>query len=166
MDGWHDFFVAMAGAAVAFAGLVLVSVSINLDRIIEQPGLVGRSSGPLIVLFTLFVASSTMLIPDQRSWFYGIELLAIALVFALVIGSVLRRQRTASRSLEQQGRIPAHSFHARVALCAVTALFLLAGGLMLLGEDARGLYVLVPAIFAGFLFSFLEAWVLLVEIDR
>ena len=42
MEGWHDFFVAQAGAAVAFAGLVLVSISINLERIIkagaiEQP---------------------------------------------------------------------------------------------------------------------------------
>ncbi len=60
MDGWDNYFVAQAGAAAAFAGLVLVSVSINLDKIIKGPGLVGRSAELLIVLFTLLTTASFM----------------------------------------------------------------------------------------------------------
>ncbi len=78
MEGWHDFFVAQAGAAVAFAGLVLVSISINLERIVKAPGLVGRSAEPLVILFSLFVASSLLLVPDQSTRAYGMELLGLA----------------------------------------------------------------------------------------
>src|SRR5215211_5948885 len=106
MDGWDNFFVAMAGAAVAFAGLVLVSISINLERIIKQPGLINRSAEPLIVLFTLFVASSIILVPDQRTRFYGYELLALAIAFAIVIGKVLSSQRESVRQAQQQGLAP------------------------------------------------------------
>ena len=84
MEEWGNFFVAMAGASVAFAGLVLVSVSINLKQILKQPGLISRAGKPLVVLFTLFVASSIMLIPDQRRSFYGIELMLLAVNINLV----------------------------------------------------------------------------------
>ncbi len=114
MDGWDNFFVAMAGAAVAFAGLVLVSISINLERIIKQPGLVGRSGTPLVVLFTIFVASSIILIPDQRVRFYGYELLTLAIVFALVITRVFKGQQPAALQAEKTGESPANSFRFRV----------------------------------------------------
>ena len=40
----------VCGANAGFAGLVLVSISINLDRIVKQSSLIGRSAEPLIVL--------------------------------------------------------------------------------------------------------------------
>lgn len=166
MDGWNDFFVAMAGAAVAFAGLVLVSISINLDRIVQQPGLTGRASIPLIVLFTLFVSASTMLIPDQRISTYGIIVLLLAIAFSIVVTIVLRKQRGISRQLEQQGLVPRSSFQMRLGLCTGTALFMLAAGVILTNGTARGVFFMVPAMIIGFFLSFLEAWVLLIEIDR
>lgn len=166
MEGWHDFFVTMSGAAVAFAGLVLVGISINLDRIIEQPGLVDKSAGPLIVLFTLFVTSSVMLIPGQRIRFLGFELLVASISFAIAIGIILRRQSEYSRQVERQGIAPPNSFRFRLALCAVIVGFLILGSGMLIGGNTTGIYALVPAIVIGFLYSFLEAWVLLIEIDR
>src|SRR6476661_6192372 len=99
MEGWHDFFVAQAGAAVAFAGLVLVSISINLERIIKAPGLIGRSAEPLVILFSLFVASSLLLVPDQSTRAYGLELLVLAIAFSIVIAFVLRSQRAAFHEL-------------------------------------------------------------------
>ncbi len=166
MDIWHDYFVAMGGAAVAFAGLVLVSISINLDRIVRQPGLAGRAAVPLVVLFTLFVAASTILIPDQRIWFYGIEMLIVAAAFTVVIGFLLGEQRTAARQTAQQGLAPRRSFLVRLVLCGIVALFLWAASIGLLRGHERAAYLLVPAMIAGFLLSFLEAWVLLIEIDR
>lgn len=166
MDGWDNFFVAMAGAAVAFAGLVLVSISINLDRIVKQSSLIGRSAEPLIVLFTLFVASSIILIPDQRTTLYGIELLVLAIAFAAFIGSILRHQRNPTVDNERHGLAPRNSFRFRFLLCAFTAGFLLAAGVVLTLGDERGVYLLVPAVILGFLLSFTDAWVLLIEIDR
>jgi hypothetical protein len=166
MDGWDNFFVAMAGAAVAFAGLVLVSVSINLERIVKQPGLVSRSAGPLIILFTLFIASSIVLIPEQRLRFYGYELLALAIGFVIVVGLDLSKQRAQSAEAARSGLAPRNSFRFRVSVSALTAGFLLAAGITLSLGHERGVYFLVPAVVTGFLISFVEAWVLLIEIDR
>jgi modulator of FtsH protease len=165
MDGWHDFFVAQAGAAVAFAGLVLVSISINLERIIKAPGLIGRSAEPLTILFSLFVASSLFLVPDQSTRAYGLELLALAIVFSIVIAYVLRSQR-AAMAADVDERSPRSSFPARAALCAITAaLLLVSGAVTALGHE-RGVFLMLPAVIAGFLLAFLDAWVLLIEIDR
>lgn len=166
MDGWDNYFVAQAGAAAAFAGLVLVSVSINLEKIINGPGLVGRSAEPLIILFTLFVSASCMLIPDQAIWVYGIEILVIAIAFGATIGFVLRRQHGVLFSPANPVPPPPHSFQLRVVLCLVTAAALMAAGVLLaLGHD-RGTFALVPAMLVGFLLAFLDAWVLLIEVDR
>jgi hypothetical protein len=166
MDGCDNYFVAMAGAAVAFAGLVLVSISINLERIIEQPGLISRSAEPLIVLFALFIASTIILIPDQRTRFYGYELIALAAAFAIVIGKTMHSQRGSAVQAVQAGLAPGNSFRFRFLLCAMTAAFLLAAGVALALGHEDGAYFLVPAAVAGFLLSFVEAWVLLIEIDR
>ncbi len=163
MDGWDNYFVAMAGAAVAFAGLVLVSVSINLERIIKQPGLVGRAVEPLAVLFSLFVASSIVLIPGQRLRFYGYELLVLAIAFAIVIGKVLHNQR---EQAEKAGLAPGNSFRFRFSVCVITTLALFAAGAALALGHEKGMFFLVPAMVTGFLLSFVDAWVLLIEIDR
>jgi hypothetical protein len=166
MEGWHDFFVAQAGAAVAFAGLVLVSISINLERIIKVPGLIGRSAEPLVILFSLFVASSVMLVPDQSTWIYGLAVLALAIMFAIVIAIVLRNQRVATLDAETRGIVPRSSFQARATLCAITAGFLIGAGIVMALGSERGIYFMVPAVISGFLLAFLDAWVLLIEIDR
>ena len=166
MNGWDNFFVAMAGAAVAFAGLVLVSISINLDRIIKQPGLVGRAAAPLVVLFTLFVASSIMLIPDQRLRFYGYELLALAIAFVISMSKVLHGQHRSALQVEKAGLAPENSFRFRFLLCTIIAITLLGAGVTLSAGNEKGIFLMAPAAITAFLFCFIEAWVLLIEIDR
>jgi hypothetical protein len=63
-------------------------------------------------------------------------------------------------------RSPRSSFPARAALCAITAaLLLVSGAVTALGHE-RGVFLMLPAVIAGFLLAFLDAWVLLIEIDR
>ncbi len=156
----------MAGASVAFAGLVLVSISINLESIIKQPGLIGRSAEPLVVLFTLFTASSIILIPDQRLVFYGIETAILGTVFATLIGVVLRNQHKRARETVKKRQSPEYSFGFRAILCTLIALGLVAAGIVLATGNEKGAFLIAPAMVAGFFLSFVDAWVLLIEIDR
>ena len=38
-SAWHEFFVALAGAAAALTGLLFVAVSLNLRQILAFPSL-------------------------------------------------------------------------------------------------------------------------------
>jgi hypothetical protein len=44
ITGWPEFLVAAAGAVGALAGLLFVSLSINVARIIETPAVSGRAA--------------------------------------------------------------------------------------------------------------------------
>jgi len=124
------------------------------------------TASALIVLFTLFVASSIILIPDQRTMFYGIEILVLAVAFAVVIGIVLHLQHDPAVDNERQGIAPRNSFRFRFLLCVLIAAFLSATGITLALDHENGAFLLAPAMTVGFLLAFTDAWVLLIEIDR
>ena len=67
MDEWHDFFLAQAGAAGVLTGLVFVGASINLQKILSQPGsgLPGRAADALILLVAVLTASVLLLVPGR-----------------------------------------------------------------------------------------------------
>jgi hypothetical protein len=81
MGDWHDFFLAQAGAAGVLTGLVFVSVSLNLEKIMSQPefGLAGRAGEALILLVAVLTASCLLLVPGQGTMIVGLEVLAIGL---------------------------------------------------------------------------------------
>ena len=73
---WKDFYVAVSGAAAAFAGLLFVGLSINLTAIIKAPGISDRAGETLIFLGAVLVAALLGLVP-QSSTAFGIELLCV-----------------------------------------------------------------------------------------
>ena len=68
MDQWHEFFLAQAGAAGVLVGLVFVGVSINLEKILSDPGsgLTGRAAEALILLVAVLTASTLLLVELLR----------------------------------------------------------------------------------------------------
>jgi hypothetical protein len=84
--GWHDFFLAAAGASAALLGLLFVGVSINLAAITgdERVDLRARAGQAFTNLVFVLVIALLMLIPDP-------DPRSIALALALVAGLGLLR---------------------------------------------------------------------------
>jgi hypothetical protein len=78
--GWHDFYLAAAGASAALLGLLFVGVSINLGAIAarERPDLRSRAGLAFSNLIYVLVVSLVLLFPNPEPHGIGIGLGAIA----------------------------------------------------------------------------------------
>ena len=84
MGSWADFFVAELGAAAALTGLVIVGISINVTRILQDKGLPGRAIETLVLPTGILVASTYALVPHQPDWLLGIEFISTGAVMWLI----------------------------------------------------------------------------------
>lgn len=159
--GWSEFFVAVAGASAALAGLIIVAISVNVADIIKYPQLPTRAAVAITSLVTVLLISVTGLAP-QPPLAFGIEaalLGAICWVAHVRSGVVvLRLNRAGSRPLGEA------LFH--LLLGQLQALPLVLGGVLIAVGVTAGPFVLLGGIVAVFAFTMLEAWVLLIEILR
>ncbi len=160
MNGWENFFIAEVGASAALLGLIFVGVSINLTRILSIPGLPNRAFLALIILLTILVISSLLLVPAQTVTLIGIEILVVGLIIWIIATSL---DVNILRTRQRQYRLP---YMANFALTQFALLPYIIAGIIMLTRGAAGLYWLVPAIVISFIKAILDAWVLLVEINR
>jgi hypothetical protein len=167
MDEWHDFFLAQAGAAGVLTGLVFVGASINLEKIVSQPGsgLPGRVAEALILLVAVLTASVLLLVPGQGPVMVGAEVLVVGLAtwgWVVVIQLLRLRSWRAMRPDLRQ------AFVLRVALDQIATLPLVVAvaGIAVLAGGLGGLYWLVAGTVFSILVALFEAWVLLIEINR
>jgi hypothetical protein len=158
LPGWDNFFVAEAGAAAALSGLLFVAVSINLKSILEIATLPERAGESLLMLMAVLLISSFGLIPGQGRTAFGIEVLAVS---SIVWIFTVRVQRLALRYEAARQWLPLRAAATQAALVP----FLVAGALLVRGADS-GIYWIVPGTIASFSAGVLNAWVLLIEIQR
>ena len=157
---WADFGVAIAGAAAALTGLLFVAVSINLERILAQPGLPRRAGSTLILLILPLLTAIVLLVPGQPTSALSVELLALGLVVGAVLVGFNRPGTTT-------GQEPAGSWLlARFVPSVLCGVFTVAAGASLLADAGGGLYWIAPAVVLAFAAGIGNAWVLLVEILR
>ena len=159
MEQWDYFFQAQVGASAALVGLIFVSISISLTRILAAPHLPGRALHALIDLFQIFVAASLMLVP-QAVRTAGIEITATSLALWTVI--LVLNLRTMHRVTAPHRRRMA----IRTGLSQVTAMLYVGAGIAMLAYGVDGIFVLVPAVIVSYLVAIIDAWVLLIEINR
>jgi modulator of FtsH protease len=80
MSGWESFVTAQVGASATLAGLIFVGLSINLTKIVNYPGLTGRTVEGLAMLMTVLFVSSLLLVPEQSLLLIGAEVLVVGLI--------------------------------------------------------------------------------------
>jgi hypothetical protein len=166
MGDWHDFFLAVAGAAAVLAGLVFVGVSINLSMIISNPiyGLTGRALEALVLLVAVLIVTCLLLVPGQGTVLAGVEILAVGVAdWAAVVAIQLLHLRRNWGALETDLR---RHLVVRMVLGQVATLPFVVAGFAVLSWGVGGLYWLVVAVVLSLLVAVVDAWVLLVEIQR
>jgi hypothetical protein len=160
MNEWHDFFVATAGASAALTGLIFVGVSINLNRILSVPALPARASISMILLLTILIVTILLLAPYESIKVAGTEVLVIGLV---VWGGVILTDIRIRRNKEKQFK---SLYTLNIIMNQVAILPYIISGISLIRGDLNGLYWLLAAMVFSFIKASLDAWVLLIEINR
>lgn len=160
MSGWENFFVAEAGASAALAGLLFVAVSVNLTRILAVPGLPGRAGMALVVLLQVLLISTCLLVPDQRVALAGTEMLLIGAITWLTI-VVIETRVAHPRYTGYRWELAM-----RIVLGQTATLPFIVAGVSVLAWGTRGIYWVVPGVAFAFVYVFIQAWVLLIEINR
>jgi hypothetical protein len=157
---WVEFGVAVAGAAAVLAGLVFVSVSINLEKVLEVHGLPGRAGESIVMLAGVLILSICLLMPDQSRVALGVELVVGGTLLAMLLVLI------ALPGLNRPTGQPLSWRITRIVLALASSVPVIIAGVSLLAERGGGLYWLA----AGFVISFAagigNAWVLLVEVVR
>ncbi len=160
LSEWQALLAVQAGAAATLTGLVFVSVSINLAKIIAFPGLPSRAAESIVQFLQVFFICTAMLIPRQPTTAIAAEILVIAL-FSWIMQNIAHVRYARSRSGH-----PRLWLIIRIVQTQLASIPLFIGCVYLLLDLPAGLYWLVP----GFAFSFVagvaNAWVLLVEVNR
>jgi hypothetical protein len=107
-DGWGELFLAEAGASAALAGLLFVAISINLTKILEVRGLVGRAGEAIVLLVAVLIVSTLVLVPDQPRVALGTELLVTGLlawsILVVIHARAVRRHRAVAAGALRPGR--------------------------------------------------------------
>jgi modulator of FtsH protease len=157
---WRTFFLAMIGTAATLTGLLFVSVSINLDRVLTGSTFLPEKARETLACLVLIVAySSLALVPENRV-LLGTEIVAMAA--PLLVGTLwdqIRFQRS-------NPKIPTLWSLSRMISTSMGIIPATLAGLSLIVKWGGGFYLLVPASILGVFGAVYSAWVLLVEIAR
>ena len=160
MSGWENFFLGELGASAALAGLIFVGLSINLQKIMETLHLPNRVLEALVVLVAVLFLASLMLIPNQSFLAIGIEVLLVGLCEWIIMVFL---QIDSLRKMPAEFRL---AFARIILTCQMATLSLIIAGVIFLTGGAEGFYWIVAAVLLCFLATFVDIWVLVVEINR
>lgn len=160
IQAWHDFALMVGGASAALAGLLIVSISINIEQILKFEFLPPRAAAALITMLSPLVLAILLLVPGQPHEVLGVELVALAVILGWILGGRLSRRRAQSQQTRAQWLL------GLAAPIGILVLGLLLAGVGIATGTIGGLVWLAPAVLAAVLSGTAQAWVLLIEIRR
>jgi hypothetical protein len=157
---WIEFGVAIAGAAAVLTGLIFVSVSINLEKVLEIHGLPGRAGESIVMFAGVLILSFSLLMPGQSQTAVGVELLVGGALLATLLVLI------ALPGLNRPTRQPVSWRITRIVLALMSSVPVVVAGVSVLAERGGGLYWLAAAFALSLAAGIGNAWVLLVEVVR
>ena len=157
--------MATAGASAALTGLIFVGVSINLTNILASKGLAERALISILLLLTILIMSIILLIPEPSSHILSWAISAASFLSWIII-LLIDIRITRDRDL-----LLRHHFIISMTLNQIAFIPYFIGVVCILtGPDTSFHTSGLGWIALSFIFSFIkavvDAWVLLVEINR
>jgi hypothetical protein len=164
VEGWHELFIASAGAAAALSGLIFVAVSINLGEILAaekkvgSPYLTGRALESLVVLLIILGISIVGLDASISRQVFALFLLFCA------VGSAVSPARAVAAYW--QTRVKPIAFDLRLFLATSLVGAYAVTGITLLLRGGGGLHWIPFGFILAISIAASNAWILLVEVLR
>jgi hypothetical protein len=160
MADWSGFFIAMAGAGAALAGLIVVAMSVTIKQILAYPTLPPRAAATISALVLIVIVSGLTLIPHQTAVWLGAEVTFAALLALIPHASLTYRLVT-----QNPPRPFSESFW-KISAGGAQGLPFAIGGVLVLFGNTSGLDWIAVGMLLAIAYAMLNAWVLLVEIQR
>lgn len=160
MDAWDSFFTAQLGASAALTGLLFVGLSINMSKILAYPWLPNRALQAFTILVSVLFASSLLLVPAQPDLLLAGELVAIGAAVCYI------DSRIAHADLKRVDRQYRRPIGLEMVMVVVAGGLYVASGILWALWGSVGTYLVVPAFILIYAVALIDAWVLLVEINR
>lgn len=157
---WGNFFSAESSASAALTGLLFVALSINLQQIVKNPLLAARSLKALITLSAILLLSLLCLVPGQSPRVLGVEIGIVGLLLWAAAALLQYRSVHKNPYIGRGARI----FHMVLAHASGLPMILAARSLFI--ARGIGLYWILVGTLICFVSALLDAWVLLIEIQR
>jgi hypothetical protein len=156
-----NYFVTMAEVSATLAGLIFVSMSISIKRILEFDHLPARGLVALITIINVLLISSFCLLRQQSLRLLATEVIACWLIVEVFM--VTKNWHTH----EERMAGPYRQYHLRNMFFSQLSVlsYPVAGMLMLMGLPGA-IFWLVPAFTLSIVKALVDAWVLLIEINR
>jgi hypothetical protein len=137
-----------------------LGVSINIEKILSLSKLPDRALLSLTLLLTILIVSSLLLIPQQSCFLIGFEVFIIGIsIYILVTKMDIGIYKKTDAAYKKQ-------YFFSVVFNQLSVLPYLIAGIAILIYGENGIYWIVPGIIFSFIKAVIDAWVLLVEINR
>lgn len=158
-DAWGNFFAALVGASAALLGLLFVGVSLNLSQVLKWRGLASRALVAMLLLLIVMIVSLIFLLPGVGLRALGVLVTGIGL--ATVVGGTV-----IEASIPRSTAVPRYTQALNFLLFEISAIPYVAGGILLFLGETSGAYWVAAATILSTVKAVVDAWVLLVEINR
>jgi hypothetical protein len=159
---WEAFYVMAGGAAAVLTGLIFVAVTLHATPIIGNVLHRDRAWSSVAILASQLIIAMAVLVPAQPVRLLGIEILVIAVFWAIRTVRVTRDLSSAMRRLDRPGASWQVEWPAWIAWVVALA----GAGVALVAENGDvGFPLLALAMVGMFSFAIWSAWVLVSEVS-
>jgi hypothetical protein len=159
LEAWTDFNVAIVGAAVALAGLVIVAASVNAVEIVKYRTLTSRLAAAIATLVLTVTVGGVELMP-------GVGRVALGIVVIVATVSASAFQFHAARVIEADTTPKSTDRFLKSAAGFLPLAAYLVGGVLLVVAVNGGLIAIGVGAILAIISGLLVAWVALVEVLR